>query len=133
MTTDPDPDDPSVTVEVEEGRSWADLGVHPENVAAWAAMGFGPFDAALAQADGFTPRIAIHYRCQLRHVASQWVRLDLDTLEGLRWHQACFAAADAARWCARGLDVATARARRDAHDRGSTSPRSRRHWRPPRR
>jgi len=101
----------------DEDAAWVDLGVHAEDVAAWKAEGFEPFDAALAQGDGFTPLIAIHYRRQLRRIARTWVRQGLGSLEGLGWHQAGFAAADAVRWQAEGVAVATARIHRDGFER----------------
>jgi hypothetical protein len=103
----------------DEDAAWVDLGVHAEDVAAWKAEGFGPFHAALAQGDGFTPSIAVHYRRQLRRVARTWVRQGLGSPEGLSWHRAGFAASGAVRWRSQGVDVATARIRRDGYERGS--------------
>lgn len=111
---------PVVAGEVEEDARWSDLGVRTEDVAEWKANGLGPFEAALAQGDGFTPTTVTHYRRQLRRIARPWARRGLDSREGLRWHQAGFAAGDALGWRSQGVDVATARIRRDGYGRGST-------------
>jgi len=108
-----------VVGEVDEDARWSNLGVRDDDIAGWKAEGFGPFDAALAQGDGFTPTIVGPYRRQLRRVARTWVRQGLGSLEGLVWHQAGFTAADAQRWRSQGVDVATARIRRDGYERGA--------------
>ncbi len=102
---------PEVVEDVDDPR-WDDFGVRPEDVAAWKAQGFGPFGASMCQGDGFTPSIVSHYRHQLLQVVSSWVREHLDTEEGLSWHRAGFAAKEAMRWRALGMDVDAARARR---------------------
>jgi hypothetical protein len=110
---------PAIVGGPDEHAAWAALGVRGDDVGAWKAEGFGPFDAALAQGDGFTPAIVGPYRRQLRRVAPTWVRQGLGSLEGLRWHQAGFTAADAQRCRSQGVDIVTARIRRDGYERGS--------------
>jgi len=108
---------PAIVGGPDEDAAWADLGVHAEDVAAWKVRGLGPFDAALAQGDGFTPSIVTHYLRQLLRVAHIWEHQGLNSVEGLQWHRAGFAAADAVRWRSQRVDVATARIRRDGYDR----------------
>ena len=120
MRDAPDTVAPAIVGGPDEDAAWIDLGVHAKDVAAWKAEGFGPFDAAMAQGDGITPTIAGPYRHQLRRTARRWVRQGLGSLEGPVWHQAGFTAADAQRWRSQGVDVATARIRRDGYGRGST-------------
>ncbi len=117
-----------ITSETEDhdGR-WAALGVPAQDVAQWKAQGFRPFEAALAQGDGFTPSIVKHHRHQLLRIAKTWERADLDSAEGLRWHRAGFASPDAVRWRALGVDVATARIRRDGYDHRPEPSGRRRH------
>jgi hypothetical protein len=99
-----------------EDGQWLDLGISAEDVSEWKANGFGAFEAALAQGDGFTPSFARHYRNQLRRIADTWIREGLDSVEGLHWHRAGFAAADAVQLRSQGVDVSTAQIRREGFD-----------------
>lgn len=119
MRVAPDTVAPVIVGGRDEDTLWVDLGVHAKDAGAWAAKGFGPFDAALAQGDGFTPQTVGPYRRQLRRVAHTWVRQGLGSLEGLRWHQGGFSAADAQWWRSQSADVATARIRSGGYQRGS--------------
>ncbi len=112
--------DPAAGGAADEDGSWLDLGVRTEDVAQWRDEGFGAFEAALAQGDGFTPSMAVHHRRQLERVAHTWIRQGLDSVEGLEWHRAGFAAADAVKWRSQGVDLSTARIRRDGFDRRFT-------------
>lgn len=71
----------------------------------WAEAGFDEFEGQLAHADGFAPRIAVHYRTQLKKIAESWRQVGMADEEGLRWHIAGFPAAVAADCRRRGLTL----------------------------
>lgn len=100
---------------LDDDAAWIIFGVRGDDVSAWKAQHVGPFEAALAQVDGFTPSIVGPFRQQLQRVACTWVHQGLDSPEGVRWHQAGFAARESRRWCSEGVDIATAMVRRGGY------------------
>ncbi len=105
---------------LDDEAAWIIFGVRRDDVPAWRAEHVGPFEAALAQVDGFTPSIVGPFRRQLHRVACTWAHQGLDSPEGVRWHQAGFAAGASRRWCSRGVDIATATVFRGGGERGPT-------------
>ena len=100
-----------------EQENWEEFGFEPAAATGWKELGFGPFAAAMAHGDGYTPMFAVHYKGPLQKMATSWMRADLGTPEGLRWHLAGFAAKATVRWRELGVDVEAARTQRSAHGR----------------
>jgi hypothetical protein len=98
------------------GDEWDAFGFSESETIGWKHVGFDAFEAALAHGDGFIPVSAAHSQRMLHKVAAAWRDAGLDSLEGLRWHQAGFRGpSDALRWRANDRDVASAMAARDGY------------------
>jgi hypothetical protein len=95
---------------------WDAFGISRSETIGWKHVGFDEFEAAFAHGDGFIPASAAHSQRMLHKAAAAWRDAGLDSLEGLRWHQAGFRGpAEALRWWANDRDVASAMAARDGY------------------
>jgi len=86
---------------------WDAFGFSESETIGWKHVGFDAFEAAFAHGDGFIPVTAAHPRRLLHQAAAAWRDAGLNSLEGLRWHQAGFRGpSDALRWRENDRDVA---------------------------
>ena len=95
---------------------WGASGFSESETTGWKHVGFDAFEAAFVHGDGFIPSSAAHSQRMLHKAAAAWRDAGMDSLEGLRWHQAGFSGpSDARRWRANDRDVASAMAARDGY------------------